>query len=46
MQERMSRVHGVLNYTGYFAEAVGSVDRVNEWETGLRDGLGFIHDPL
>ena len=39
----MSGVRGVLNYAGCFAEAAGSVDRVNEWETGLHDGLGYIH---
>ena len=43
---RMSRVHGVLNYAGCFAEVAGSVDRVNGWEAGLRDGLGYIHDLL
>ena len=42
----MSGVHGVLNYAGCFAEAVGSVDRFNGWEAGLRDGLGYIHDLL
>ena len=42
----MSGVRGVLNYAGCFAEAVGSVGRVNGWEAGLRDGLGYIHDPL
>ena len=42
----MSRVHGVLDYTGCFSEPAGSVDRVNGWETGLRDGLGYIHDLL
>ena len=42
----MSGVHGVLDYAGCFAEAAGSVDRVNGWEAGLRDGLGFVHDPL
>ena len=46
MEERMSGVHGVLNYTGCFAEAAGGVDRVNGWEAGLRDGLGYIHNPL
>ena len=40
----MSGVRGALNYAGCFAEAVGSVDRVNGWEAGLRDGLGYIHD--
>ena len=29
-----------------FPEAAGSVDRVNGWEAGLRDGLGYIHDPF
>ena len=29
-----------------FSEAAGSVDGVNGWEAGLRNGLGFIHDPL
>ena len=42
----MSRVRGVLNYAGRFAEAAGSVDRVNGWEAGLCDGLGYIHDLL
>ena len=42
----MSGVRGVLNYVGCFAEAAGSVDRVNGWEAGLRDGLGYIHDTL
>ena len=42
----MSGMHGVLNYAGCFAEAMGSVDRVNGWEVGLRDGLSFIHNPL
>ena len=42
----MSGVCGVLNYTGCFAEAAGSVDRVNGWEAGLRDGLGYIHNPF
>ena len=45
MEERLSGVRGVLDYAG-FAEAVGSVDRVNGWEAGLRDGLGYIHDLL
>ena len=39
-------LRGVLNYAGCFAEAAGSVDRVNGWEAGLRDGLGYIHDLL
>ena len=42
----MSGVRGVLNYAGCFAEAAGSIDRVSGWEAGLRDGLGFVHDPL
>ena len=42
----MSGVHGVLNYAGCFSEAAGSVDRVNGWEAGLCDGLGFVHEPL
>ena len=35
---------GVLNYAGCFAEAAGSIDRVNGWEAGLHDGLGYRHD--
>ena len=46
VEERISGVRGVLNYAGCFAEAAGSVDRVNGWEAGLRDGLGYIHDHL
>ena len=42
----MSRVRGVLNYAGCFAKVAGSVDRVNGWEVGLHDGLGYIHDLL
>ena len=42
----MSGVRGVLNYSGFFSEAAGSVDGVNGCETGLCDGLGFIHNPL
>ena len=42
----MSGVCGTLNYAGCFAEAAGSVDRINGWEAGLRDGLGYIHDLL
>ena len=42
----MSGVRGVLNYAGCFAVVAGSVDRVNGWEAGLRDGLGFVYDPL
>ena len=46
VEESMSGVHGVLDYAGCFAEAVGNVDRFNGREAGLRDGLGFIHNPL
>ena len=42
----MSGVRGALNYAGCFAEAAESVGRVNGWEAGLRDGLGYIHDLL
>ena len=42
----MSGVRGVLDYAGCFAEKAESVDRVNGWEAGLRDGLGYIHDLL
>ena len=42
----MSGVRGVFDYAGYFAEAVGIVDRVNGWGVGLRDGLGYVHDLL
>ena len=42
----MSGGRGVLNYAGCFAEAAGSVDRVNGWEAGLCDGLDYIHDLL
>ena len=42
----MSGVRGVLDYAGCFSEAVGSIDRVNGWEAGLHDGLGYIHDLL
>ena len=38
----MSGVRGVLNRAGCFVEAAGSVDRVNGWEAGLCDGLGFV----
>ena len=37
----MSGVRGVLDYAGCFSEAAGSVDRVNGWEAGVRDGLGY-----
>ena len=46
VEESMSGVRGVLDYAGCFSEAAGSVDRVNGWEAGLRDGLGFVHNPL
>ena len=42
----MSGVRGVLNYVGCFAEAARSIDRVNGWEAGLRDGPGYICDLL
>ena len=42
----MSGVHGVLDYAGCFSEAAVSVDRVNGWKAGSRDGLGYIHDLL
>ena len=42
----MSGVCGVLDYAGCFSEAAGSVDRETGWEAGLRDELGFVHDPL
>ena len=42
----MSGVRRVLDYAGFFAEAAGSIDRVNGWEADLRDGLGFVHDHL
>ena len=42
----MSEVRGVLNYAGCFSEAVESADGVSGWEGGLRDGLGYIHNPL
>ena len=31
----MSGLRGVLNYAGCFAEAAGSVDRVNGWDQSL-----------
>ena len=40
------RVHGALDYAGCFSEAAGTVDRVKEWEAGLCDGLGYVHNPL
>ena len=42
----MSGVRGVLDYAGCFSKVVGSVDGDNGCEAGLRDGLGYIHDPL
>ena len=42
----MSGMCGVLDYAGCFSAAVGSVDRVNGWEAGVHDGLGFVHNPL
>jgi len=42
----MSGVRGLLDYAGCFSDAAGSVDRVNGWEAGLRDGLRVVHDPL
>ena len=42
----MSGMRGVLDCAGCFSETAGSVDRVNGWEAGLNDGLGYIHDPL
>ena len=42
----MSGVRGVLDYAGYFSEAAGSVDGVNGWEAGLRDGTGLHSRPL
>ena len=46
VEESISGVHGVLNYAGCFAKAAGSVDRVSGWKAGLRDGLGYAHNPL
>ena len=46
VEGRMSKARGVLNYIGCFAKAAGSVNRVNGWEAGLRDGLGYIHNRL
>ena len=42
----MSGVRGVLDYAGCFSETAGSADRVNGWEAGLRDALGYVHDIL
>ena len=36
MEERMSGVRGVLDYAGCFAEAAGSVDKVNGWTESNR----------
>ena len=38
MGENTSGMRGVLNYAGCFAEAAGSVDRVNGWEAGPNTG--------
>ena len=46
VEKSMSRVCGVLDYVGCFSESAGSIDGVNGWETGLRDGLGYFHDLL
>jgi len=46
VKESLSGVRGVLNYAGWFSEAAGSVDRVNEWEAGLSDVLGHVHNSL
>ena len=46
VEERMSGMCGVLNYADCFSDAVGNVDKVNGWEAGLSDGLGFVHGPL
>ena len=37
---------GPLIMRAALAVAAGSGDRVNGWEAGLRDGLGYIHDLL
>ena len=42
----MSGVLGVLNCAGCFVKAVGNVERVNGWEAGLRDGVGYVHNSL
>ena len=34
------------DYAGCFSMAAASVDRVNGWEAGLYDGLGYIHELL
>ena len=39
VEERISGMHGVLDYAGCFAEAAGSVDRINGWEAGLHEGF-------
>ena len=33
-------------YCSLFFEAARSVDRVNGWEAGLSDGLGYIHEEI
>ena len=37
---------GSLIMLADFPKAAGSIDGVNGWKAGLRDGLGFIHDLL
>ena len=32
VEERMSRVRGILDYAGCFSKAAGNVNRVNGWE--------------
>ena len=44
VEESVSGVRGVLNSAGCFAEVAVSVDRVNWWEAGLSDGLGYIYN--
>ena len=46
VEETMSGLCGVLDYVSCFSEAAGSVDGVNGWEAGLRDGAGFVHNTL
>ena len=35
---------GSLIMLAALSKAAGSVERVNGWEAGLRDGLGYVHD--
>ena len=42
----MSGVRRILNYAGCSSEAAGSVDGVNGWEAGLRDGTGLHSRPF